>query len=106
MTSSARKKTTITVDGQLMGEYADAVENWCTQESAQGRPVHLLLREVVDIDERGRAMLARMAALGVSLNAAGIYSSYIVAAICRENQTAPGTDTNRTDGSSKQAKIA
>lgn len=106
MTSSARKSTTITVDGRLVGEFADVVENCCHQALAQSRPVHLVLREVADIDEHGRAMLSRLAAQGIRLNAAGIYSSFIVAEICRNNQTAAGTGPNRIGGINKQAKIA
>jgi hypothetical protein len=106
MTSTARKTTTIIVDGKLIGEYADVVENCCSQALAQSRPVHLLLRDVADIDERGRAVLARVARQGVRLNAAGIYSSYIVSGIRRENQPLTVADTNRSRGIAKQAKIA
>ena len=86
MTSSAPKATNITVDGELTGEHVAAVAVCCNQAIDQGRPVHLILREVPNIDERGRALLCRLAAQGVRLSAAGIYSSYVVAGIRRDNR--------------------
>ena len=79
ITSSAPKATTITVDGELTGEYVAAVAVCCKQAIDRGKSVHLTLREVPNIDERGRALLCRLAAQGVRLRAAGVYSSYIVA---------------------------
>ena len=81
MTATEPKLITITVDGELSGEYVDAVETCAAQAIAQRRPIRLFLREVSSIDESGRALLARLAAKGVRLRAAGAYCSYIAAKI-------------------------
>ena len=81
MTATAQKLITIAVDGELSREYVDAVETCATQALAQGKPTQLYLRDVSTIDESGRALLARLAAKGVRLRAAGVYCSYIVAKI-------------------------
>lgn len=83
-TSSAPNGSKITVDGELMGEYVEAVANCCKQAMRHGKTVRVVLRDVPNIDERGRALLANLAAEGVHLNATGIYSAYVVAGICRE----------------------
>jgi hypothetical protein len=74
---------TITVDGQLVDDCVDAVETCSYQAMGQGRPVHLFLRDVSYIDDRGRSLLSRLAGKGVQLSASGVYSSYIVAEISR-----------------------
>jgi ABC-type transporter Mla MlaB component len=66
MTATEPKLNTITVDGELAGEYVDAVETCATQAIAQQRLTHLFLRDVSSIDESGRALLARLAAKGVA----------------------------------------
>ena len=81
MTATRPKVITITVDGELSGEYVDAVETCATQAIATRRPTHLFLRDVSTIDESGRALLVRLAAKGVRLCATGVYCSYIVARI-------------------------
>ena len=81
ITASEPKLITITVDGELTSECVDAVETCATQAIAQRRPVRLFLRDVSSIDESGHALLARLAAKGVRLRAAGVYCSYIVAKI-------------------------
>ena len=81
MTATKPKLITITVDGEVPGEYVDAVETCATQAIATRKPTHLFLRDVSTIDESGRALLARLAAKGVRLRAAGVYCSYIVAKI-------------------------
>jgi hypothetical protein len=81
MTATEPKLITITVDGELAGEYVDAVETCAMQSLAQRKPTHLFLRDVFTIDESGRALLARLAAKGVRLRATGVYCSYIVAQI-------------------------
>jgi hypothetical protein len=73
----------ITVDGQLVDDCVDAVETSSYQAMAQGRPVHLYLRDVSHIDEHGRSLLSRLAGRGVQLSASGVYSSYIVAEISK-----------------------
>lgn len=75
------KLITITLDGELSRESIDVVETCATQAMMQRRPTQLFLRDVSSIDESGRALLARLAAKGVRLRAAGVYCSYIVAKI-------------------------
>ena len=70
--------TTITVDGQFAGDYIDAVETCVRQAIGQQKPVRLFLRDVSQFDERGHALLSRLAAEGVELSASGVYSSYVV----------------------------
>jgi len=84
LTADAPEAITITLDGHLAGESVDAVEICTHQAIGQRRPVNLFLREVSAIDERGRALLCRLAEKGVDLSAAGIYCSYIIAGIRRE----------------------
>ena len=86
ITFSAPKAANITVDGELTDEYVAAVAICCNQAIDQGKSVHLILRDVPYIDERGRALLCRLAAQGVRLSAAGIYSSYVVAQIRHNNR--------------------
>ena len=81
MTAAEPKLITITVDGELSGEYADAVETCVKQALAQRSPTALFLRDVSSIDQKGRALLARLADKGVRLRATGVYSSYVVARI-------------------------
>ena len=78
MTADEPDAITITVDGKLSDQSVDPVEGCCTQALSQGKPVRLFLHDVSSIDEQGRAMLQRLAAVGVDLSARGIYSSYIV----------------------------
>ncbi len=72
---------TLTIDGQLVGEYVEAVKASTHEAIGQKKPVHLFLRNVSHIDEQGRTLLANLAAEGVRLSAAGVYSSYIVEGI-------------------------
>ena len=83
MTAAEPNLITVTVDGDLSGEYLDAVENCVKQALARPSPTALFLRDVSIIDEKGRALLVRLAAKGVRLRAAGVYSSYIVARISK-----------------------
>jgi len=83
MTARKTKGTTITVDGQVTGEYVGTIETVVRQASAAGGLVNLFLRDVCTIDNDGRALLSRLAAKGVHLSATGVYSSYIVAEISR-----------------------
>jgi hypothetical protein len=70
--------TTITIDGQLIGEYVAEVESSIRESTEQSNEVHLFLRNVSHIDEMGHALLSRLAALGVELSATGLYSSHVV----------------------------
>jgi hypothetical protein len=69
---------TIAIDGQLIGEYVAEVEASIRGSMEQCKDVHLFLRNVSHIDETGHALLSRLAALGVELSAAGLYSSHVV----------------------------
>jgi hypothetical protein len=84
MTADEPNAIRITVDGQLVDDCVDAVETCSYQALARGRPVHLFLRDVSHIDEHGRSLLSRLAGRGVQLSASGVYSSYIVAEISRQ----------------------
>ena len=70
--------TTITIDGQLIGEYVAEVEASIRKSREQYKDVHLFLRNVSNIDEKGHALLSRLAAQGVELSATGLYSSHVV----------------------------
>ena len=83
LTADEQNVITITVDGKLVDDCVDAVETCSYQAMGRGRPVHLFLRDVSYIDDRGRSLLSRLAGKGVQLSAAGVYSSYIVAEISR-----------------------
>ena len=72
---------TIAIDGQLAGEYVSEVEASIRNAIGQYKEVHLFLRDVSHIDEMGRGLLSRLAAQGVELSAAGLYSSYVVSQI-------------------------
>jgi ABC-type transporter Mla MlaB component len=84
-TKNEPRRITITVDGQLAGEDVNAVEKSCTEAIAQERRVRLFLREVSNIDARGLTLLHRLAANGVEVKAAGVYSSYIVKEVRRHS---------------------
>src|ERR1017187_1950621 len=78
ITADELESTTITVDGNLAGDYVDAVRTCCQQAISRGKPVRLYLRDVSLIDERGRTLLRELVKAGVGLKARGIYSSYVV----------------------------
>ena len=82
--------TTIALDGQLVGEYVGEVEASIQKASEQRKNVHLFLRDISHIDETGHSLLSRLAAQGVELSGAGLYSSYVINQIqhalsCRES---------------------
>jgi len=72
---------TVAIDGQLAGEYVKEVETSIRKAMEQHKDVHLFLRNVSNIDETGHSLLSRVAAQGVELSAAGLYSSYVVTQI-------------------------
>src|ERR1700693_4847439 len=82
---------TIAIDGPLVGDYVEGVEASIPQAASEQRKnVHLFLRDISHIDETGHSLLSRLAAQGVELSAAGLYSSYVVTQIqravsCRES---------------------
>jgi ABC-type transporter Mla MlaB component len=69
---------TVTIDGQLSGDYIGVVETCCDQAISTGKPVKLFLHDVSTVDQAGRALLCRLAAKGVRLLASGVYTSYLV----------------------------
>ncbi len=89
-TTDEQYATTITIDGQLVGEYVDAVKACAHQAIGRQRTVHLFLRDVSHIDEPGRTLLSHLAAKGVRLSASGVYSSYVVEEIRRKHEKAIG----------------
>ena len=88
---------TIAIDGQLIGEYVAEVEASVRKSREQYKDVHLFLRNVSNIDEKGHALLSRLAAKGVELSATGVYSSHVVkqlqlALSSRQNREAKQAD--------------
>jgi len=75
---------TIAIDGQLADEYVEEVETSIRKAMERHKHVHLFLRDVSHIDGMGHSLLTRLAAQGVGLSAAGLYSSYVVTQIQRE----------------------
>jgi hypothetical protein len=76
--------TTIAIDGQLAGEYVEEVETSIRNAIEHKKHVHLFLRDVSHIDDTGHSLLSRLAAKGVEISAAGLYSSYVVSQISRQ----------------------
>ena len=69
---------TIAIDGQLIGEYVAEIEASIRKSTEQYKAVELFLRNVSHIDQAGQELLSRLAAQGVELRAAGLYSSHVV----------------------------
>jgi hypothetical protein len=83
-----RSKTTITIDGHLSGESVATVETCCNQAGSDGKPVQLYLRDVTSVDQAGKNLLSRLAAKGVGLAAAGVYTSYLIQTLsCGESDS-------------------
>jgi hypothetical protein len=97
MTTDEPTHTEIIIDGQLSGKCAELVETCCSQANGNGKPVQLYLRDVSTIDESGRALLGRLSTKGISLKAAGLYSSYVVDLVMAERTEAL---TSRVPGGS------
>jgi hypothetical protein len=87
--------TTIVIDGQLIGEYVAEVEESIRKSQEQYNEVHLFLRNVSHIDDMGHALLSRLAAQGVQLSAAGLYSSHVVSQIVTQVQPALSSRPSR-----------
>lgn len=83
LTADEPNAVTMTIDGRLVGEYVREVEASVSRAAGQGKQVRLFLRNVFDIDDIGRSLLARLAGQGVELSASGVYSSWVVANIGR-----------------------
>ena len=69
---------TIVIDGQLIGEYVAEIDASIRKSTEQYEAVELFLRNVSHIDEAGQELLSRLAAQGMELRAAGLYSSHVV----------------------------
>lgn len=74
----SRSRTTILIDGDLVGDCVQIVEDCCDQAMSLGKRVHIFLRGALVVDEAGRALLRRLRANGARLHAIGIYTSYIL----------------------------
>jgi ABC-type transporter Mla MlaB component len=79
----SQEGTCLTLDGDISTECIDVIETSCDEAMADGKPVDLFLREVMTVDEAGRALLCRLAAKGVRLLANGVYASYLIEAANR-----------------------
>jgi hypothetical protein len=65
--SEQEDRTIITIDGQLAGENLEVVKLFCNQTIAEGKPLDIILRDVLTIDEAGRVLLSCLAAKGIRL---------------------------------------
>lgn len=70
--------TVLTLDGDLSRDSVETVEQCCRQALAAGGPVELVLNEVSNIDLEGRALLSKLASLGVHLRGDGVFTSYLL----------------------------
>jgi hypothetical protein len=52
--SEVGKRTILTIDGQLSGDYIEVVEICCNQAESEGNPIDVFLRNVSTIDESRR----------------------------------------------------
>jgi hypothetical protein len=87
--SEERERTIITLEGQLSGDYIEAVEICCNQALSKGKPIDLFLHDVLTIDESGRTLLIRLGSKGIRLLATGIYTSYVVRALASAGTRTP-----------------
>ncbi len=91
----SRSRRTILIDGDLVGDCVQAVEDCCNQAMSLGKRVHIFLRGAFVVDEAGRALLRRLGANGARLHAIGTYTSYILqtlnSATTKANDMANGT---------------
>jgi len=69
-------KTVVTVDGQVLSDHLEVIEDCCSREMSRGKPVQLFLRDVSSVDQTGRSMLRRLVAKGIEIRATGVYTSY------------------------------
>jgi len=72
------ERTCLAIDCEISSECIEVIETCCDHEMAHGKPVDLFLRDVINVDDSGRALLSRLAAKGVRLLANGVYASYLV----------------------------
>jgi len=76
-----RSRTVVSIDGRLVGDYLHVAETCCRQAMSAGRPVDIVLNDVTEVDEPGRALLVRLAKAGCRLHGRGLYTSYMVRAL-------------------------
>lgn len=74
----SRSRTTILIDGDLVGDCVQIVEDCCNRAMSLGKRIHVFLRDTLVVDEAGRTLLRRLGAKGARLHASGIYTSYIL----------------------------
>jgi hypothetical protein len=84
-------KTVITVDGQLLSDHIEVIEDCCSRAMLGGKPVQLFLQDVSSVDQTGRSMLRRLVAKGIEIRAAGVHASYHVDAVHSEMVTEPAS---------------
>ena len=80
------------LDGHVSKECVESIESSCEEALLDGRPVHLILRDITVVDESGYALLRRLAAKGVLLFANGLYITYLLDAIRREAMNGASKD--------------
>ena len=83
-TAAGSSHTTVTIDGQLIGDCVEFVEKCCEQALSGGMPVRVFLRDVSMVDQAARAMLGRLCARGVRLLGGGVYTSYLARELDRK----------------------
>ena len=71
-------KILITIEGELRGDSVGAAEAACLAALSKGVRVVILINDVTEIDEEGRAFLRRMVEAKAQLRAIGIYSRYVI----------------------------
>jgi len=88
------ERTIITIEGKVSSDYVELIETSCHEAQSSGKQVYLLLRDVGDIDEAGRAMLRRLAAKGVQLVGKGVYTCFLVRALRPAGTQVSATSVN------------
>ncbi len=79
----SQEGTCLTLDGDISAESIDVIEISCDDAVADGKPTDFFLRDVITVDESGRALLCRLATKGVRLLANGVYAPYLIEAANR-----------------------
>jgi hypothetical protein len=100
--SEEEERTAIIIDGRLSGDCIEVVETCCNQAVLEGKPVDVFLRDILTIDESGRAFLARLAAKGIRLRAAGMYTSHVVQDLVAASSSASSSPSPQKGPSRKQ----
>ena len=74
----SRSRTSIFIDGDLVGDCVQIVEDCCNRAMSLGKRIHVFLRDTLVVDEAGRTLLRHLGARGARLHGSGIYTSYIL----------------------------